>query len=287
MIWLVSASLIWAFSFGLIKSKTAGIDPYVLGAARTGVAALFFIPWFIRPSKVAISRKSYVHSAICGFIQIGLMYGPYLLSFHYLKGHEVALFTMTTPIIMAILLAAIQRQTSWHLFGAALMATTGGVIASGGSISGTEAMHGFLLVQLSNVFFASGLILWNKWTLDIKSEQAKLMFPFFLGAFVASALLALFLAKEINPYTTAQWSVIIYLGVIASGIGFFLWNKGALQVSAGVLSVANNLKLPIAMLVSLTIFGESADILRLIGGTSLIVLGIRLVAPRASLHTAK
>ena len=282
MIWIISASLIWAFSFGLIKSKTAAIDPYVLGVARTGIAALFFLPWFLRESKIAIPRRTYVQAAICGFIQIGLMYGPYLLSFRYLKAHEVALSTMTTPIIMAVFIKMINREINWRLFAAVLLATAGGMLASGGSFSGMEGFHGFILVQLSNLLFATGLILWNRWISDVEAQQPKLMFPFFAGAFLASILLAIFLAKNLRPYTQDEWLLFAYLGVVASGIGFFLWNKGALKVSAGVLSAANNLKLPIAILVSLTVFGESADLIKLISGTALIVLGVKM-ASRPSL----
>lgn len=287
MIWLVSASLIWAFSFGLIKSKTSAIDPFVLGAARTMVAALFFLPWFLRKSQVATPRQTYLRAAFSGFIQIGLMYGPYLLSFRYLKSHEVALFTMTTPIIMALLLGIQHRHISWRLLMAALIATAGGIFAAGGQLTSAETMNGFILVQISNLLFASGLIIWNKWIVDVKSEQAKLMFPFFLGATCASHITAFFFAKDVRLFATDEWIVIIYLGVVASGLGFFLWNKGALQVTTGVLSVANNLKLPIAMMVSLTVFGESANLINLLGGTALVALGLKLAAPPVLRQTTK
>jgi drug/metabolite transporter (DMT)-like permease len=64
--------------------------------------------------------------------------------------------------------------------------------------------------------------------------------------------------------------------VLASGIGFFMWNTGATRVQAGVLAVFNNVKVPLAVLVSLLFFGERTDGLRLFGGGTIIALALWL-----------
>lgn len=67
---------------------------------------------------------------------------------------------------------------------------------------------------------------------------------------------------------------LVYLGVIASGVCFFLWNYEARRVNTGALAIFNNLKVPLAVTVSLLVFHESTDIPRLVtgGGIVLIVL---------------
>lgn len=280
MLFLISASLIWAFSFGLIKAEASQIDPFILGAARTAMAAIFFLPWFLRSSPQATPRSLYIKAAICGFVQLGLMYGPYLLSFRYLKGHEVALYTMTTPILMALMIQLANRQVTWRLVFASLLATIGGMVAAGGNLNSSPVGLGIALVQLSNILFAVGVLLWTAWFSPIEHQQSKLMFPFFLGAFFASALLSVLFAKSWRPLSTNEWFVAIYLGVLASGVGFFLWNKGAMRVGPAVLSSANNMKLPIAVIVSLTVFHETADISKLLLGSSMIIAAIMLTARR-------
>lgn len=42
----------------------------------------------------------------------------------------------------------------------------------------------------------------------------------------------------------------LYPGVVASGGGFYLWNTGAVEVKPGVLAVMNNLKSPLAVVMS-------------------------------------
>ena len=281
MVWLIGSSFIWAFSFGLIKSEVVSLDPTMLGAVRTAIAALFFLPLFLRKSKYAMPRVTFMRAVVCGFIQIGLMYGPYLTSFKYLKAHEVALFTMTTPVIMAGVSGVLARHLSGRVVIAAILATIGGFIVAGTGTMSSDLWLGFALVQLSNLFFAVGLLLWNRWMPRLERTQSRLMLPFFLGAFLASLILVAWSGLTWQPLTERQWLVCLYLGVVASGLGFFLWNKGALLVSAEVLGAANNLKLPIAVFVSLTVFGESAALGRLVLGTFVILVAIR-VASRTS-----
>jgi drug/metabolite transporter (DMT)-like permease len=58
--------------------------------------------------------------------------------------------------------------------------------------------------------------------------------------------------------------VIFYLGVIASGLGFFWWNLGATRVNTGTLAVMNNAKIPVGIVVSLLFFNESTNGLKLL-----------------------
>jgi len=59
----------------------------------------------------------------------------------------------------------------------------------------------------------------------------------------------------------------------AAGLGFFLWNRGATKVSAGVLAVMNNGYMPIAVLAGVLLYNESAAPLRLSVGAGLFVNG--------------
>jgi drug/metabolite transporter (DMT)-like permease len=51
-----------------------------------------------------------------------------------------------------------------------------------------------------------------------------------------------------------QVATILYLGLIPSGVAFFLWNAGARRTSDGTVAVLNNVKVPLAILVSWVVF---------------------------------
>ena len=62
-------------------------------------------------------------------------------------------------------------------------------------------------------------------------------------------------------------------------IGLFLWNKGATITNTGILAAFNNAVVPLAMLFSLTIFGEIEkldfqELVRLIIGSIFIIIAI-------------
>ena len=94
-------------------------------------------------------------------------------------------------------------------------------------------------------------------------------------------LLTDFAAVEI---TLNQWQSIIYLGCVASGLGFFLWNKGATRSNPGTLAAFNNAVVPFAVIISLLVFGESEtmdleNLLRLFVGSALII-GAAVFSPK-------
>jgi drug/metabolite transporter (DMT)-like permease len=70
--------------------------------------------------------------------------------------------------------------------------------------------------------------------------------------------------------TTPQWLTLIYLGVGASGVGFFLWNVGATKVAPATLAVMNNAKVPLGVAASIVVFGETADLTGLFAGFALL-----------------
>ena len=67
-----------------------------------------------------------------------------------------------------------------------------------------------------------------------------------MGCF--SLVLTDFQAVELSA---EHWKAILYLGGVASGLGFFLWNKGASVSNPGTLAAFNNAVVPLAVLFSL------------------------------------
>ncbi len=64
--------------------------------------------------------------------------------------------------------------------------------------------------------------------------------------------------------------------MVASRLCFFLWNIGARQVDVGTLAIFNNLKFPLAVIVSFVFFGERADLVNLTLAGGLMTLALLL-----------
>jgi drug/metabolite transporter (DMT)-like permease len=270
---LLLVSLIWAFSFGLIKDRLAGLDPTALGVTRIALSALVFLP-FLRLRKIpgfAIPRLMAI-----GAIEFGVMYLAYMAAFRHLAAHEVALFTIFTPLYLALLEAAAARQFAPRLAAAVLLAIAGAAVVCWQGFSTPGLLAGFVLVQVSNVAFAAGQFWYRRIRVALPGATDTDVFALlYLGAFAVTAAASVFMTDwgAFSP-APAQWLTLVYLGTVASGLCFFWWNLGATRARLGPLAVFNNAKIPLGVAVSLLFFGESANLPRLLAGGALLVLAI-------------
>ena len=102
-----------------------------------------------------------------------------------------------------------------------------------------------------------------------------------MGAVLLSATGAMMFADRTALGLPADTGpVLLYLGLVPSAAGSWLWNTGAARTTAGLLAVANNLKVPLAVIVAWLVFGETAPYLRAIGGLAVIVAALVLAGTR-------
>ncbi len=272
MIYLIFVSIIWGFSFGLIKNQLAGLDANFVSFIRLSLAFLIFLPWL----KIKSVRH---HGALLfiGAVQFGLMYIAYIFSYRYLQAYQVALFTIFTPIYIALIDDLLTGRFNKLHFLVAFVAVLGTGIILWNQALNKVVWLGFVLVQISNVCFALGQILYRKYRgrkTRLKNE-VQIFALLYLGAVIITGGAAFFTTDWAHlTLRASQWLTFVYLGVVASGIGFFLWNFGATKVNAGSLAVFNNLKIPMAIFIALIFFGEHVHIGRLLVGGGLIVAAL-------------
>lgn len=270
---LLLVSLIWAFSFGLIKGGLTGLPAASVAFIRLAVALAVFAP-FLRLRTLRASDAARL--MLTGAVQYGLMYVAYMYAFAYLKAYEVALFTVFTPIYVAVIHDLFERRINPAAVAAVMLAVGGGIVIEYQQLSSPELWKGFLLMQGANLCFAFGQIFYRRTMANLQEKQSDLRVfgLLYLGAALTAALAATATPWISLTITAKQAGILLYLGVVASGLGFFLWNIGARRVSTGTLAVFNNLKIPLGILVSVLCFGETADWPRLLCGSTLMILAL-------------
>ena len=273
---LLITSFIWALSFGLLGNCLSDLPASFVALARMAGSLAFFLP-FVR--KVPFSHAMGMMGI--GAVQFGGMYLCYIAAFHYLPSHQVALFTATTPIYVVLVNGLMKKKLPpLHLAAAVLAAIGGAGILWKGYSAGNGELTGIVLVQLSNLCFAAGQIAYislkDSW---FGGSEASCFAYAYAGALLVTlpAGLPSGLAcwQEISAM---QWWLLAYLGVIASGVCFFLWNYGARRVTPVKLAIMNNLKIPLAALISLLLFREQPNMFLLALGC-LLILSSFLIAP--------
>jgi carboxylate/amino acid/amine transporter len=271
LLWLVTA--IWAFSFSLIgEFLAATVDPYLAVSSRMLLALLLFSPFLF---KYRTASTQALQLAGIGAVQLGLMYLLLYHSFLYLSVAEVLLFTILTPVYISVLDYYWRyKKLHWRWLGPALLAVARALVMRYQQLS-TDFWFGLLLIQGANLCFAFGQVAYRRLALGSVGTQKQQFGWFFVGATMVSLIAtALFANWQRVPETKLEYGILLWLGLVASGLGYWLWNAGARQVSANQLAVMNNVLIPAGLLVNFAFWQHAVNWWTLAGGSVLILLSL-------------
>ncbi|WP_392553369.1 carboxylate/amino acid/amine transporter [Orbus wheelerorum] len=273
MVYLFFVTIIWSFSFSLIGVYLSGtVDSWFAVVARILLAFLVFIP-FLR-FRIFTSKQKMLLMSV-GASQLGIMYIFYYHAFNYISVPELLLFTIFTPIYITLLYDILQRHPiRWRYLLIAILAVIGTAIIRYDHIS-TNFTIGFLLIQGANIAFAIGQVGYKR-IIELYHLPQHYSFAWvYMGAAIISMICWLIFGNvHMLPTTPIQWLIIIWLGVVASGLCYFLWNYGATKVDSGTLAIMNNMVIPVGILLNVVIWHQQIEWGRFIIGSAIIILSL-------------
>ncbi len=266
-LWLVS--IIWGFSFVIIKGSLVSLDSNFVSFVRMLLSFAIFIP-FVRVGGIGLPDR--LRLVFIGSVQFGVMYVAYVAAYQYLPAYLIALLTTTTPLFVTIFNDIYEKKIHKVFLLAALLAVAGGAVIKLPDQRLSASLYGIVLLQISNATFAFGQIAYKRLMGSRRILQDKNVFGLMYGGAAAVTGFCTLASTDfphlsVMPY---QWLALSYLGIIASGLCFFLWNLGARKVNEGTLAVMNNLKIPIGVIASLAILKEDTNYPRLLAGCVLL-----------------
>ncbi|ULO00905.1 EamA/RhaT family transporter, type 4 [Campylobacter sp. RM5004] len=270
MFYLWITTFIWAFSFPIIGYFISGkMDSYFAIFIRVFIAFLVFLPLLNRN----IFNKLKLLLILIGSLEIGLMYLFYYNSFRFLSVSEVALFTIFTPFYVSLFYDLFSKKLRAFYLISISISVLGAFIIKQGEIS-SDFLKGFLLIQAANIVFGAAQSLYKIVCEKYEIKSHKEIFGyFFLGACIVSLIAFLILGDFSKiPSDLNSYLALIYLGLIASSIGYFCWNKGATLVNSGTLALMNNAIIPVAILVNLIFFKVDIDFYNFTLGSLLMII---------------
>lgn len=275
MYYLIFVTIVWSFSFSFIAVYLSGqVDTWFAVVMRVLLAFITFIP-FLRFKNVSVKQMLLLMGV--GACQLGIMYFFYYNSFQYISVPEVLLFTISTPIYVTIIYDLLQgHRLRLNYLLTAIIAVIGAAIIRYDHIS-RDFIIGFLLIQGANIVFALGQVGYKRIMELYPLPQHQAFAWVYFGAIVVATIgWLLFGNADKLPTTQLQWGIIIWLGVVASGLCYFLWNLGATKVDSGTLAIMNNLVIPAGILVNVVIWHQSIDWGRFTIGSAVIVFALIL-----------
>ena len=275
MLYLIIVSILWSFSFGIIKFGLTGLDSIFISFFRSLIAFIFFSSLTLyNIKKFSFDTKL----IIIGAIQFGLMYVFYIQSYQYLPAYLIATFTITTPIFVVLFSQALMKESfSKNGILSVILVLIGSLMMRFNLANPLDYWFGFILIQCANMFFASGQIMFKKWHTENSDKDIVHNFSqMFFGATIVTSLFYFQTMDVKNILSTTNLLSLIFLGICSTGIGFLLWNIGATKVSNTRLAIMNNVVIPLAVLNSFFIFGEDINILLFMPGLICFYAAYRL-----------
>ena len=272
------ASVLWGTTGTAHSFAPAGMPPFWVGALRLVMAGAFFVI-LGRLLKDSVATRnaslSWPRMLVCALCMV-----TYNMSFFAgLQTTGVGLGTAvaigSSPVWAGLLQAVIQRcmpNALWWL-GTAIGVVGGFVMTQGKGAEMSAPITGLLLCLLAG--FAYGAYAVISQPLILKSGVTRVnAWVFFTAALVSLPIAALLGGI---PQTNAQgWAVVVYLGVVATGVAYLLFSIGLRTVSAAT-SVALSKFEPItAFVLSILVVGERPNWLALLG-LGLVLFGLWLV----------
>lgn len=282
---LIGVSLIWGINIPLMKTGLEQMDVFVFNAIRllisAAVLAFFAILERSRTPPVKSGIRFY-QAFIFGMVMSAAYQVAFLIGIANTTSGNTALIISTIPMWTALLarvfLGEALRRIAWVGLTIALMGTIVVALQKGDVTTGKEYLIGNLVVLAAALLWSGGTV--------YSRQLLKQISPMQLAAVAAAVALPVHLSLGVGSYrssfpalesTELVW-IIIYSGVLSSGLALPMWNYGVRHAGPAHAAINQNLVPLIAIFSAWIARGEVATTAQLLGGA--LILG-GLVTMRA------
>ncbi|MFK7858066.1 MAG: DMT family transporter [Granulosicoccus sp.] len=278
---ILSAAILWGTTGTAQSFSPLTLSSYWVGTGRLLVSTVFFIIW-IALTDIGLLRATPLKTMPWPLIlAAAVTMASYNLAFFAgVRTTSVAIGTAVAlgsgPVWAGIIQAIWNRQLpdkAWWF--AVIIAVTGLLIATlGSSSSFTDTpLSGIALCLLSGLSYAVYALITKQLVTTASASLTTAMV--FTGA-AAMALPAAFLLAGSPDFHPTDFAVMLWLGVVATGVAYLLFSIGLRYVSSKT-GVALALAEPIAaVILAIVIVGERPTTLSLTG-LSIVFLGLCLI----------
>jgi len=278
--------MVWGSSFAVTKASLAQVPPITFAFIRFSIASLTLLILAAvqrrRAGPAAAPAPGWRGVVLVGLTGVTLYYITSNLALYYATASQGALVQSAIPAVTALLAALVLKEQlarrQWLGIGLSVMGALLIVaVAGAGAPDSSQSRNPLLGAAL----MFGAVLVWAIYTVLVK--QLARADPYLLKAYSAVAgtlLLAPVALLELRgqplpALSGADWLRLLYLGVLSSGFGYFLYNWSLAHLSAGQTANFVNL-MPIAgVLIAILFLGEAVVPVQLLGG-AVVLAGVWL-----------
>ncbi|MEM7467910.1 MAG: DMT family transporter [Pseudomonadota bacterium] len=280
---LLTMSILWGYSWTILKMGLLDADPFTFTALRigTGAGALLVIlpltgrPW--RPTRIPELLR-------LGMVQSAALFTFSTWAIYHGNAGRVAFLTYTMPFFTLLMAWPILGERVKGLQWLAIFFAATGLVAivQPWNLDNTP---------LSNALAIAAGAAWGLGAIMVKRMQNRA--PMDLIAMTAwqmfFGLIPLIVAAVLTPNAYVEWTprfigVVLFIGVISTACGWLLWVYALNNLEAGTASLGTLLAPVIAMASSAYHFGERPNGVEYLGMGAIIaaLLTLSFIAIRAT-----
>ena len=245
----ILATLIWSGNFIIARALNGKIPPFSLSFYRWLIASLIVLPFAIKQfsSQWKLVKRSWPYFLCASLFGIALFNSLVYIAAHFTSAINLALIGTTSSPIMAIILARIflKEKIGWMKMAGMILCSLGVLfLLLKGNFQNLLSLH-FSTGDLWSLLAAFSFAVYN--TLVKKKPAGVSAVNFLFVVFSLGTLLLFpFYLWELNHYPAVVLSgelifSVLYVGIGASVICFFIWNIAISKLGAGRTALFGNL----------------------------------------------
>jgi drug/metabolite transporter (DMT)-like permease len=275
MLLLLLTMTVWGSTFVVTKGLIELWPPFTLAFARVAIGTLVLMP-------LAIARyRRGTHLPwgtiwIMGLLGVTLYYLTFNQAMLYISASQGALVQASIPAMTALVAVLWLRERASVLRWSGIALSVSGVLIV---FSGAQSEPGNATTMAGNVLMFASVACWALYTALAKRAadfDSLVITVCVTGA--GSLLLLPFCAYEIatvglQPLPVSGWIGVLYLGGVASGLAYLLYNASLRHLDASAVGVYTNLIPVVGVLTGVVFLGEPLSIRAVVGG-AVVMLGV-------------
>lgn len=276
----VTATSLWGGLYVVSDVVLEVIPPFTLLTVRQLIAipALAAVLWATGWPR--LSRRQVLRLLALGVVSYGVSVGAQYVGTKLSTGANGALITSATPAFVVLFAAPLLKEPLTSRRLAALASATLGVVIvinpAQASLS-PDTLWGNIVLLIATVTWALYSVLAKGATRE-HSSLTVVVVAMAGGWLLVAPLVPFELARTpVGPLTPAIGLGMLYMALVASAAGTYLWTKSLELLDAGVASMTIFAQPIVGALLSFLLLGEKLSVGFFLGG-ALVLLGVALVS---------
>ena len=234
------AVTIWSGNFLIASGFVDAIPPVTLAALRWITATMVFLPFAWKGMQrdmqaMLDNRWELMVAALTG---VTLFNTLVYISARTTATVNLALFASTTPVFVVILARIFLKERISLLRAAGLVVAIAGMLAIATRGRLDVLIH--MTFRMGDIWMLIAGFLWAVYSILVKRKPLTISRNSYLGATFLLGAIPLIPAALVEQLYHPAWSLtpavigaVLYIGVLASLVAFFLWNSAIMHIGPG------------------------------------------------------